>query len=79
MSTDDVSTFRNRHERLVLESGHVLAFPIGEVPQRLGISRTKAYQEIAAGRLRAVKCGSRTLIPYASGKAWLDATPSLAD
>jgi excisionase family DNA binding protein len=78
MSVTDTLTPRNRHERRTLESGHVLAFPIGEVPQRLGISRTKAYQEISAGRLKAVKCGSRTLIPYASGEAWLNSLPTLA-
>jgi excisionase family DNA binding protein len=71
-------THRNRHERRAAEAGHVLAFPMSEVQERLGISRTKAYEEIAAGRLKAVKCGSRTLIPYASGEAWLNALPPLA-
>lgn len=71
------NTPRNRHERRVLEGGHVLAFPMSEVQERLGISRTKAYEEIAAGRLKAVKCGSRTLIPYASGEAWLNALPDM--
>jgi len=51
---------------------------MSEVQERLGISRSKAYEEIAAGRLRAVKCGSRTLIPYAAGEAWLDGLPALA-
>jgi len=78
MSATDENISRNRHLRQAADGGHVLAFPIGEAPQRLGISRTKAYEEIAAGRLRAVKCGSRTLIPYASGEAWLASLPTLA-
>jgi excisionase family DNA binding protein len=48
------------------------------VPDWLGISRSKAYEEIAAGRLKAVKCGSKTLVPYASGEAWLNGLPAMA-
>lgn len=84
-------TPRNRHERRAAEAGHedppperkfdrdggVLAFAMSEVQDRLGISRSKAYEEIAAGRLRAVKCGTRTLIPYASGEAWLNGLPAM--
>jgi len=55
-----------------------LAVPMTRVPDWLGISRSKAYEEIAAGRLRAVKCGSKTLIPYASGEAWLASLPDMA-
>ena len=69
---------RNRHERRALASGHdPLAVPMTRVPDWLGISRSKAYEEIAAGRLKAVKCGSRTLVPYASGEAWLNNLPSM--
>ena len=78
MSVNESDGFRNRHERQAAEAGHVLAFPLSQVQERLGISRSKAYEEIAAGRLKAVKCGSRTLIPYASGEAWLNALPPLA-
>jgi hypothetical protein len=85
---------RNRHERRSLDAGHdaprteskwerdglahILAFPIAEVPQRLGISRSTAYLEIAAGRLVARKCGARTLITSASAQAWLDSLPKMA-
>ena len=41
------------------------------------IGRTKAYQEIAAGRLRAVKVGRRTLITHDAAEAWLAALPEL--
>ena len=70
---------RNRHERRALEASHdPLAVPMTKVPEWLGISRCKAYEEIAAGRLKAVKCGSKTLVPYASGQAWLEGLPALA-
>ncbi len=45
----------------------------------IGISRSKLYQEIAAGRLRAVKCGSRTLVLNSAIKTWLDSLPAKAD
>ena len=79
MSSVEPVSPRNRYERRALEEGHEpLAVPMTRVPDWLGISRSKAYEEIAAGRLRAVKCGSKTLVPYASGQAWLDGLPALA-
>ena len=79
MSDAEVAGLRNRHERRALEAGHEpLAVPMARVPDWLGISRSKAYEEIAAGRLKAVKCGAKTLVPYESGQAWLNALPPLA-
>lgn len=70
---------RNRNERRGQEaSGEPLAVPMTKVTEWLGISRSKAYEEIAAGRLKAKKCGSKTIIPYASGEAWLNGLPELA-
>lgn len=76
MQTID-NTPRSRHDRRALDAGQVVAFPINESNDRLGISRTTAYEEIKAGRLKAVKCGTRTLIPMESALAWLDSLPSL--
>jgi len=85
-------TPRNRHERRATEASHnrahserqfdrdgggILAFPMSEVRDRLGISRSTAYEEIHAGRLCAVKCGARTLITFASAQAWLNSLPLL--
>ena len=79
MSNTEAELPRNRHERRAVEAGHEpLAVPMAQVPTWLGISRSKAYEEIAAGRLRAVKCGSKTLVPYESGLAWLNGLPALA-
>jgi excisionase family DNA binding protein len=41
------------------------------------ICREKAYQEIRAGRLRAVKLGRRTLIMRADVEAWAASLPEL--
>jgi len=38
------------------------AYTMAEYCQRYKVGRTKAYQEINAGRLKAVKVGSKTII-----------------
>lgn len=53
------------------------AFSIPEFCGRYGIGRTNAYQEIATGRLRAVKVGRRTLITQGDAEAWLASLPEL--
>jgi excisionase family DNA binding protein len=79
MSLNETTEPWNRHERRALEArGEPLAVPMSKAPEWLGISRSKIYEEIAAGRLKAVKCGSKTLVPYASGQAWLESLPDLA-
>lgn len=45
---------------------------------RLSISRSTVYNEISAGRLRAVKARGRTLILRADGDLWLATLPTLA-
>lgn len=69
-----------RHERQAWceQRSEPLAVPMSKAPDWLGISRSKIYEEIAAGRLKAVKCGSKTLVPYASGQAWLQGLPKVA-
>ena len=47
------------------------AFSIPEVCQISSIGRTRLYGEIKEGRLRAVKCGRRTLIRAADLNDWL--------
>jgi excisionase family DNA binding protein len=54
------------------------ALRLSEACSALAISRSKLYLELAAGRLRAMKCGRRTLIPVPSIKAWLDGLPTRA-
>jgi excisionase family DNA binding protein len=59
-------------------SGLPLAYRVNEACHTLSISRSTLYEEIAAGRLRAVKCGNRTLIPVVAAKAWLESLPAKA-
>ena len=43
----------------------------------LPIGKTKAYEEIRAGRLRAVKCGKLTLILAVDYERWLTSLPPI--
>lgn len=47
------------------------ALRVSEACQTLSISRSKLYEEIAAGRLRVLKSGRRTLVPTTAITAWL--------
>lgn len=57
-----------------------LALSIASCCRLCSVGRTFLYQEIAAGRLRAVKAGRRTLIEAAEARRWLSSlqriTPS---
>lgn len=55
-----------------------VAYPLPEFLKQFGIGRTKAYQEINSGRLKAVKVGKRTLITAADAQTWLDGLPSFS-
>lgn len=74
------SKARNRHERRALAAGHLprLAYPIDDFAEALGIGRSKVYEEIRDGRLRAKKLGNRTLITAIDAHAYLDALPDMA-
>ena len=42
-----------------------------------GVGKTLTYAEIKAGRLRAVKVASRTLILHADSEAWARSLPEV--
>jgi len=44
-----------------------------------GIGRTKAYEEINAGRLKARKAGRRTVITADDAEDWLSRLPALEE
>jgi excisionase family DNA binding protein len=41
-----------------------------------GLRKSKVYQEIAAGKIAAVKFGARTLIPLEAADQWLKSLPT---
>jgi excisionase family DNA binding protein len=43
-----------------------------------GVGKTKTYAEIRAGRLRARKCGRRTVVVEDDAEDWLRHLPSIA-
>ncbi len=49
-----------------------LSYSINDFCQAVGIGRSKAYAEIRDGRLKAIKCGKRTLIRRKDAEAWLN-------
>jgi hypothetical protein len=53
------------------------AFPIATFCNRYGIGRSKAYEEINAGRLIAVKSGHRTLIREEDAERWVWSLPMI--
>jgi hypothetical protein len=54
------------------------AMTVKQFGARYHLGHTKIYEEIGAGRLRAVKCGSRTLILVRDAGAWERSLPALA-
>lgn len=53
------------------------AFTISEICDRNKTGKTKIYEEIREGRLRARKIGSKTIITHDDEQAWRDALPVL--
>jgi excisionase family DNA binding protein len=54
-----------------MTSDSARAFDIRSFCEVYGVGRTKAYQEIGAGKLRACKIGRKTLIRREDAEAWL--------
>ena len=52
------------------------AFSINTFAEAADISRASVYAEIAAGRLRAVKFGGKTLIPAEEAQRWINSLPN---
>jgi len=52
------------------------AMSIAEFCERYSLGRTAVYQQIKSGRLRARKCGKRTIIADDDGEEWLRSLPA---
>jgi hypothetical protein len=53
------------------------AMSIARFSEDYAIGRTKAYEELRSGRLRARKIGTRTIISQDDAEAWLQQLPTL--
>lgn len=49
-----------------------LAYSIDELMGATGIGRTRIYEEIKSGRLKAAKCGKRTIVTADAAREWLE-------
>ncbi len=63
-------------ERLRNASLDPLALPIADAVTFSGLSRSEVYRQLATGKLRAVKSGSRTLVLVESIRAYLASLPA---
>jgi excisionase family DNA binding protein len=52
-----------------------LALPITDAAKAAGVGRSKVFEEIRDGRLRAVKIGRSTRIRIEDLRSWLDSRP----
>ena len=44
---------------------------------RYSVGRTRAYEEIQAARLKAIKVGRRTMIKTTDAESWLESRPAI--
>ena len=56
---------------------HQRAMSLARFCQRYNIGRTKAYEEIKLKRLKARKCGKRTIIGEDDAEEWLRSLPQV--
>jgi excisionase family DNA binding protein len=61
----------------VAERDGILACTVNEACRRTGVGRTRIYQAIGSGELRALKCGNRTLIDTDSIRRWIASLPTV--
>ncbi len=65
-----------------MDSAHspkALAYSIPEVCEETGLGRSTIYEEIREGRLRARKCGRRTIVLPDDLTAWLNSLPQAGE
>lgn len=70
-----MDAIRNEPEFERKRRGLQRAMSIDQFCERYGPGRTKAYQELKSGRLRARKIGKRTVISEDDAEAWLLCLP----
>lgn len=58
------------------DNNNKAALSVAEFCTIFSIGRTAVYEEMKAGRLKARKCGRRTLIPRTEAERWLSSLPA---
>jgi hypothetical protein len=53
------------------------AYTVSEFLTAFGLGRTKFYELVNAGQLKARKNGTRTVVLAADAQAWLDSLPQV--
>jgi excisionase family DNA binding protein len=53
------------------------AYTVNSFCEAFGIGRTKLYELIGSGAIRALKLGSKTLIPASEGVRFLESLPAI--
>jgi excisionase family DNA binding protein len=61
----------------VEERDGILVCTVKEACRRTGLGRTRIYQAIGSGELRAMKCGQRTLIEIDGIRRWISSLPTV--
>ena len=61
----------------ILPPQHPPAYSLDSFTVAFNIGRTKAYEEIKKGKLKARKLGARTIITHEDAMAWLNTLPEL--
>src|SRR5262245_25103463 len=77
IESETVTGPRNRHERRAIEAGHRLAYSVDGFCEASNTGRSKVYELIRTGRLRAKKFGSKTLILAEDANAFLASLPDM--
>lgn len=62
-------------ETIEMNTGRKAAYTVNEFCQLYSIGRTLFYEEVAEGRLRVKKAGSKTLILATDATAWASSLP----
>jgi predicted DNA-binding transcriptional regulator AlpA len=53
------------------------AYTVSEFLEAFGLGRTKFYELVNAGQLKARKNGTKTVVLAADAQAWLDSLPAV--
>lgn len=56
-----------------------ISFTVDDLIAATGLGRSKIYEQVRAGRLRAIKIGGRTMFMRVDVERWLAAAPEKAN